>query len=104
MNEKKFNPEDVRQIALLAKIPISSQEEETLAKEFNATLEVVNMLFRVDVSQAEPTHQVIDLKNVLREDVVQADRMFSQEQALGNAKKTHNGFFMVNQIIEQEDN
>jgi Asp-tRNA(Asn)/Glu-tRNA(Gln) amidotransferase C subunit len=39
--------------------------------------------------------------NVLREDVVEEKRMFTQEEALSNAKKTHQGFFVVDQLIDQ---
>ncbi len=95
-------PKDVKKIASLAKIPISSVQEKELASGFNATMEVVDELFKVDVAAIAPTSQVTGLTNVFREDEVDAIRIFTQEQALANAKYTHNGFFVVEQIIEQE--
>lgn len=92
----------VHHIAQLANIPVTAEEEKKLAADFNETLAVVDKLKEVDVTKVEPTHQVTGLMNVLREDAVDESRMFTQEEALANAKATHNGFFVVNQIIEQE--
>jgi len=92
----------VHHIAQLANIPVTGDEEETLAIAFDETLEVVEKLKEVDVTGVQPTHQVTGLMNVLRDDIVDASRMFTQEEALANAKATYNGYFVVNQIIEQE--
>ncbi len=100
-NTATFTPGDVKKIADLAKIPVTPQEEQKLADGFNATMEVVDQLFKIDVSNIEPTSQVTGLTNVFREDEVDMTRMFTQEQALSNAKQTHNGFFVVPQIIDQ---
>ncbi len=91
----------VRHMALLANIPISADEEKKLADGFTATMKVVNQLNELNVTGVEPTHQVTGLTNVLREDVVDEDQMFTQEQALMNAKQTHNGFIVVDQILDQ---
>lgn len=98
----KITPQIVHHIAQLANIPVKSDEEGTLAEGFTTTLGVVDELKKVDISQIEPVHQVTGLTNVLREDIVDEDRMFSQEQALANAPHTHDGFIVVDQILEQE--
>lgn len=92
----------VHHVAQLAQIPVTDQEEEKLEKAFDETLKVVDQLQELDVSGIEPTHQVTGLINVLREDIVDDKHMFTQEQALANAKNTHNGFFVVNQLIDQD--
>jgi len=93
---------DVKKIAKLAHIPITEKEEETLTKGFHATLKVVDMLFSVDVKGTQPTSQVTGLENVLREDVIDGSRQFTQEQALANAPRKHNGYFVVDQILEDD--
>jgi aspartyl-tRNA(Asn)/glutamyl-tRNA(Gln) amidotransferase subunit C len=99
---KKIISKDlVEHIAKLAKIPVSEKEKVDLAEGFNKTLAVVDELFKVDVSNVEPTHQVTGLENVLREDRVDEKKMLSQEQALSNTKNKHNGYFLVNQILNQ---
>jgi len=92
----------VRHIAKLANIPVTAKEEEQLAEGFNTTLEVVNQLKTINTDNIEPTHQVTGLINVLREDTVDEQQMFTQEQALANAKNTHNGYFVVDQILEEK--
>lgn len=93
---------DIKKVAALANIPLKDEEIEPLASGFTQTLSVVEQLNTIDVSSVEPTHHTTGLENVLREDVVDESRMFSQEQALQNAKRTYNGYVVVDQVIEQE--
>lgn len=97
-----FSVSDVKKIAGLANIPVAPAEEEKLAEGFTSTMNVVEELTAVNVKGVEPTHQVTGLENVLREDVVDNDRMFSQDEALSNASSTHNGYFVVPQVIDTD--
>jgi aspartyl-tRNA(Asn)/glutamyl-tRNA(Gln) amidotransferase subunit C len=104
VSKKNIDQKLVKHIAELAQIPISSAESQQLAKDFSQTLAVVDQLKSADVSQVETTHQVTGLKNVTREDKVNEDWGFSQAEALANAPQTENGFFLVPQILNTEDN
>lgn len=99
---QKISQDLVKNISRLAKIPVSEKEKEELTKGFNKTLAVVDELFQVNVKGIEPTHQVTGLENVLREDRVNEKKMLSQEQALSNTKNKHNGYFVVDQILEED--
>ena len=100
---KKIISKDlVEHIAKLAKIPVSEKEKTGFAKGFNKTLTVVDELFKVDVKGVEPTHQVTGLKNILREDKIDEKKILTQEQALSNTKNKHNGYFVVDQILEED--
>lgn len=103
MQQTSVTTDTVSHIAKLASIPITKDEEEKLANGFTTTMKVVDELFAVSVDGVEPTHQVTGLENVMRDDVVDSTRTFTQEQALLNASRTHNGFFVVDQVIDQED-
>lgn len=92
----------VSHIARLANIPITADEEKKLEKAFEETLAVVEQLQTVDVSNVQPTFQVTGLENVTREDIVDEKRMFTQEQALANARAQHDGYFVVAQVISQD--
>ena len=92
---------DVAHIAMLANIPVSEKEKEKLAEGFTTTMQVVENLKKADTKHMEPTHQVTGLENVWREDVVDMSRTFSQEEALRNAPKTHNGYFLVKQVLDK---
>ncbi len=92
----------VKHIAQLAHIPITDQEEKALEVAFEETLVVVNQLKEVDVTGVDPTSQVTGLENVWREDVVRPEDTFTQAEALSNAKKTYQGYFVVPQVIDQD--
>lgn len=100
--KKVITKDTVDHIARLAKIPVTEIEKEDLATGFNKTLEVIDNLFKVNVDGVEPTAQVTGLENILREDEVDSEKMFTQEQALSNTKNKHNGYFVVEQILNQD--
>lgn len=99
----QFTPQFVATVAQLANIPVTADEAKALGKAFDETMEVVDGLKQVDVSQTEPTHQVTGLENVWREDELWPDYMFSQDQALANATQTHQGYIVVSRVIDQEE-
>jgi aspartyl-tRNA(Asn)/glutamyl-tRNA(Gln) amidotransferase subunit C len=98
----KFTTDDVAHIAKLALIPVTEEEKIKLTRGFNTVIGVLDVLKKVDVTNVEPTHQVTGLENVFRDDVVDEKRMFTQEEALANAPKTHDGYFMVDQVIDHD--
>lgn len=95
-----FSASDVQKIAKLANIPVTDALADNLADGFTKTMVVVDELTKVDVTDVEATNQVTGLENVLREDEIDTKRIFTQEEALQNAKRTHKGFFVVDQILE----
>ena len=102
--KKTVTPSIIAHIAQLANIPVNDKEKESLAKAFVETLEVVDELQKLDVSNTPTTHQVTGLENNWREDKVITEQMFTQKEALANANKTHNGFIVVPRILEEKDN
>jgi aspartyl/glutamyl-tRNA(Asn/Gln) amidotransferase C subunit len=99
---KTFSNQVVRHVAELANIPITDNEAQTLESAFEETIGVVGHLSEVSTNSTEPTHQVTGLENIWREDQVTAERMFTQAEALANAQSTHEGFFVVPQVIDQD--
>ena len=96
-----FTPEDVSRISNLAHIPVTDKEEKSLASDFTKTIEVINELSMVTVENSESDSLHTGLENVLREDEVDAARTFTQDEALMNAKRTHNGFFVVPRVLDK---
>lgn len=90
---------DVKRVAELANLPLSKTDEERLSSELSQTLDYIATLESIDTKKIEPTSQVTGLTNVLREDM--AAPSLTQDQALQNAKATHNGFFKVAVILDQ---
>jgi aspartyl-tRNA(Asn)/glutamyl-tRNA(Gln) amidotransferase subunit C len=98
-----ISPQLVSHVAKLSNLTLSENQEQTFPQAFSDTLAVIDQLKELDIKKTEPTHQVTGLENVLRDDVVREDLMFTQAQALANATQTHDGFIVVPQIIDQAD-
>ncbi len=90
---------NVSHIAKLANLPLSDEEKKKFETQLEETATYVEELDEVDTEGVEPTSQVTGLENVTREDIVKPS--LTQEEALKNAKTTHNGFFKVKGILEQ---
>ena len=101
MMNTTFTQAEVDDIARLANLPVTQDEKKTLAEGFTKVLGVLDELKNVNVKNIEPTHQVTGLENVTREDEIDTTRTFTQEQALANAPKKHNGFFVVERVIDE---
>jgi aspartyl-tRNA(Asn)/glutamyl-tRNA(Gln) amidotransferase subunit C len=88
-----FTVDDVRHVAVLAKLAFSDGELEAFTLEMNAILGFVGKLREVDIAGVEPAFRVPRRENVLRSDVVH--EMLSQDDALSNAPDRDAGFFRV---------
>jgi aspartyl/glutamyl-tRNA(Asn/Gln) amidotransferase C subunit len=97
-----FSSQFVSKIAGLANIPVTENEKKELVTGFNSVLAVIDKLFAVPVDNVPPVSQVTGLKNVLREDKVDEKRMFTNEEALKNARRTYNGYFVVDGILQDQ--
>jgi aspartyl-tRNA(Asn)/glutamyl-tRNA(Gln) amidotransferase subunit C len=102
-NSPNVNSDLVKKVAQLSSIPVNNNQAQDLAEKFEQTLETINNLQTVDTKNVEPTHQVTGLENVWREDEVKPEQSFTQQEALANAKKTHDGYFVVSRILDQKD-
>ncbi|MDO8509628.1 MAG: Asp-tRNA(Asn)/Glu-tRNA(Gln) amidotransferase subunit GatC [bacterium] len=61
--------EEVKKIAQLARLDLTSAEEIRHAETISQVLEYMKILNEVDTTQVEPTFQVTGLADVMREDV-----------------------------------
>jgi len=102
MSSQKTNKQRVLDTAALAAIPLSEEQAEALSSDFEEIVTMMGQLSAIDTADVEETHQVTGLHNVWREDeVIEAD-MLTQQEALQNAKRTHNGYFVVPRLIEDK--
>jgi aspartyl-tRNA(Asn)/glutamyl-tRNA(Gln) amidotransferase subunit C len=96
-----FSLDDVKHVAKLAQLVLTADEEKRFAAQLTSILEFISKLQQIPTKNVEPTSQVTGLTNVFREDEIDGSRMLSQEEALANAKETHNGFFKVRAILAE---
>lgn len=95
----KLSPQDILQLARLSKLRLSDEEVNLFGSELEAILNYVEQLSNVDTSELEPTVQVTNLQNVMREDEV-ADYQATPEQLLKNVPQTKDNYIKVKRIIE----
>lgn len=101
MKSKNLTIEDVKHIAKLANLRLSDKQISKLTPQFISVLDLVSKIQILNTEGVEETSQVTGLENVFREDMVDEKRMLTQDEALSNAKKKHNGYFMVDAIFEE---
>jgi aspartyl-tRNA(Asn)/glutamyl-tRNA(Gln) amidotransferase subunit C len=94
--------DDTAHVAKLASLPVSNEKLKIFQAQLGSILEYVQVIQSTDTAQVKETHQTTGLTNVMREDVVDDSRTFTQVEALSNAKHTHKGYFLVPAIMEQE--
>ena len=90
--------EEVRRVALLARLNLTPQEEDQLTEQLGKILEYVTTLERIDTSGVEPMAHASDVVNALRDDRVTNER--DTEALLANAPAADENFFRVPKIIE----
>lgn len=91
---------DVKHLAKLANLSPTPSLIPALQSGVETTLEYAKILSKVDVSHVGVTSEITGLTNILRDDLVNDSQTFTQDQALANAPSKHNGFFMVDAILE----
>jgi aspartyl-tRNA(Asn)/glutamyl-tRNA(Gln) amidotransferase subunit C len=90
--------EDVRKVALLARLELEEEEIDRQAVHINRLLEQFEKLQELDVTGVEPTSHSIPLYNVFREDISLPS--LPREEALANAPESRDGCIVVPRILE----
>lgn len=89
---------NIPHVAKLANLPLTDEETKKFDEQLASILHYVEKLNDLDTKSVEPTSQITGLENITRQDESQPS--LSQKQALSNTKKTHNGSFEVDAILE----
>lgn len=92
---------DVKHIAKLANLGLSSEEEKKFEAQLTSILEYVDQLDKVDTSDVSSEAQIIGVENVVRDDD-ETRISLTQTEALSNAPSSHNGLFKVKAILGEE--
>lgn len=82
--------DDVKHVAKLASLPLSSEEEEKYSGQLSKILDYIEQLNKVDTSNVEPTFNVSGLSNVMAKD------------ALKKGSNTKIGFFVTKGVFDNE--
>src|SRR5258708_38316289 len=90
--------EQVRHVALLARLGLKEGEEDLYAEQLARILGHIDRLREVDTEAIPPPAQVVEVRNVMRDD--EPRPCLPQEVALANAPEAKDGFFVVKAIQE----
>lgn len=92
--------EQVRKVAHLARLALTTEEEEKFTTQLNDILGYFEQLSELDVSDVQPTTRAIEVSNVLRSDALKPypDR----EAILERAPDRDGDFFKVPKIINAD--
>ncbi len=91
---------EVMRVADLARLRLSDTEIDAMQHQLSRILEHVSALQAVDVAGVEPTAQVTDLVNALREDANRPS--LGRTHALQNSADTSQGMFRVKAVFEEQ--
>lgn len=91
---------DIRYVAKLARIALTDEEVERFGAQLSNLLEHVNVLSKLDTASVSATAQVVESRNVEREDVV--GECLDRETVLSMAPQRQGAFFRVPRIIAEE--
>jgi len=92
--------DDVRHVAMLARLGLDPGEEEFYSEQLSAILEHIDRLSGLDMEDIPPTAQVVPVENRLRAD--EPRPCLGQAAATANAPEERDGYFVVRAIQDPE--
>jgi aspartyl-tRNA(Asn)/glutamyl-tRNA(Gln) amidotransferase subunit C len=95
----RLSAEEVRHIALLARLGLSEEEVEKFRNQLSNILENMVILAELDTAGLPPTSQSIAMENIYRQDEPQPS--LPVEDVLANAPDREENYFKVNAVLEQ---
>ena len=93
-----IDAEEVKHIALLARVGMTDEEVELMRDQMSNILEHFDVLQQVDTDGVEPTGHSADLESVMREDEPAPSRDI--EDVLANAPRREGDFVRVRAVLE----
>lgn len=96
----KISKDLIDSLSKLSKINLTKEQEEKYAGEFSSVMGYMEEIKNINVDHIAETSRIANEENVLRKDVIKES--LSQTEALKNSKNTHNGYFLVPQILKDD--
>ena len=96
-----LSEQDVRHVAMLARLALTDAEVEAMRDDLNSILGHIDEIQRLDLQSVPPMAHATQVVNVAREDIVRPS--FTQEVAISNAPQSEGGAFVIPQIVSGGD-
>jgi aspartyl-tRNA(Asn)/glutamyl-tRNA(Gln) amidotransferase subunit C len=94
----RLTPEDVRKVALLARLKLRDDEVDRFTTQLGEVLDYVGLLEELDTTDVEPMAHAVEVSNVFRDDAVAPS--LPRDAALANAPKSDGRYFLVPPILD----
>lgn len=93
--------EEVKKIAKLARLNLTSEEEKRHAETISAVLDYMKILNEVDTEGVEQTSQVTGLENVVREDIIRDSEI--KKELIAQMPEVRGGELVVPAVFNDEE-
>ena len=100
---KTLTIQDVKHVADLARLSLTLEETTKFQKQLSEVVNYIGKLQEVNTQGIEPTSQTTGLNNVFRIDELKTIGSLSSNESLSGTDKTHNGYFVVDQVITKDE-
>ena len=94
----KITREEVRNVAMLARLELGAEEESAFAADLDQILTYVEMLNELDTANVEPTAHVVEVEAPFRDDCVRNTP--NAEALVAGAPSRDGQYFKVPKIID----
>lgn len=95
----KITPKEVQEIAKLARLNLSSDEENKYCVEISNILNYMEIIEEINVGDVYPTAQVASIKNIVRNDIKKTFAL-KREDILINTPQKEGGYIKVRTVLE----
>lgn len=96
--DKKIDQNQVRKVAKLSRLELTSEEVEEFAGQLSAILDYMEKMNELDTANVEPLAHCLPITNVLRQDEVKES--LGTNKTLANAPQRDGEFFKVPKILD----
>jgi aspartyl-tRNA(Asn)/glutamyl-tRNA(Gln) amidotransferase subunit C len=90
---------DIRYVTKLARLALTNEEIDTFGRQLGDLLGHVNALAELDIESVPATAQVVESRNVMRDDTLRP--CLDRERVLAEAPQRQGSFFRVPRIIAE---
>lgn len=101
-NQKNPININLSHLAKLSDLRIDPSSQGDLSDNIKKTIKYVNSIQSLKSKDLAITHISTGLENITRQDKVDPKKILSQKEALSNAKRVYDGYFVVDQLIDNE--
>lgn len=90
--------EKIKEMAAIAMLSFDNDELELMAKKLSVSIDIYESINEVDTKDIEPTYQVNDYLNPIREDIVMES--LPQKEVIKNTVEEQFGYFKILKVVD----